>query len=74
MRSVFFNILPKFWLFLLKQVEKSIKKECWNSEKVKLVCNDLCLVEYIFDRIIDESESSRQKNKNRSSFSNLAMI
>ena len=44
------------------------------GQQDEIDCIDLGLVEYIFDRIIDESESSRQKNKKRSTFSNFTMI
>jgi len=31
------------------------------GQQDEIVCNNLCLVEYIIDRIIDKSESSQQK-------------
>ena len=44
------------------------------GQQDEIVCNNLCLVEYKFDRKIDKGESSREKNKNGSIFSNLTMI
>ena len=68
------KISLKILLFLLKIGWKSNPKKILQGQQDEILCNDLCLVEYIFDRNIYKSESSRQKNRNRSTFSNFTMI
>ena len=46
----------KYLSGLLIDYKKKLK-----DQQDEIVYNNLCLIEYIYDRIIDESESSRQK-------------
>ena len=40
---------------------KNLSEKNVEGQQDEIVCNNLCLVEYIIDSIIDKSESSRQK-------------